>query len=103
MEIDIKNKNSNLLNISNLIQSTIELIKIQLNPFLIDEIKKYFNLLTLENFTVDKIPDHFPKLINLKIESQITQINELNGNENRIKELNVIRPNLEYLKQKTIY
>ena len=86
MEDYVKKKNTNLINITNLIDSTKEQIKIQLNPFLFDEIKKYFNCITLDNFIIDKIPDYFPKLINLNIKSQISHIYELDGNENIIKE-----------------
>ena len=95
MENDVNKKNTNLINISNLIDNIKEQIKIQLNPFLFDEIIKFFNCLTLDNFIIDKIPDYFPKLINLNIKSLISQIYELDGNENRIKEINKLK---DYLK-----
>ena len=90
MENDVNKKN-----ISDLIEKTKEQIKIQVNPFLFDEIKNYFECLTLDNFIEYKIPDHFPKLINLNIKSLISQINELDGNENKIKEINKLK---DYMK-----
>ncbi len=40
-----------------------ETLKLQLNPFLVAEVKQFLNEITTENWQSIRISDHFPELI----------------------------------------